>query len=234
LSLLKRLVHYYIIGNIAFTLIELLVVIAIICILSSLLLPALGKSRMLARGIVCVNQLKSISTVTMFYTQDYNDFLPKTYAGLIAGNAQTFQVVMTKYFDPSYETTLYLSAKAQEKYPWKCLASDLIWENVSSGLAAYYGNYTLNGDILAVSKHRKINEFREPSQCGLIWDGDVTAPLTSYAYYAISAAALTVSFGGPHYRHLNSCNILFLDSHCAAAGRQPVLPIARTGDDLWK
>jgi prepilin-type N-terminal cleavage/methylation domain-containing protein len=59
-----------------FTLIELLVVISIISLLISILLPALASARKSARGIVCANQLKQLSTLGMMYANDNDDFLP--------------------------------------------------------------------------------------------------------------------------------------------------------------
>ena len=57
-----------------FTLIELLVVVAIIGILSSLLLPALGKSREKARMAVCKSNLKQIAVVYSLYADDNDDY----------------------------------------------------------------------------------------------------------------------------------------------------------------
>ena len=60
----------------AFTLIELLVVIAIIAILAALLLPALGKAKLLGQGVACTSNLKQLHLCWQLYTEDSGDNLP--------------------------------------------------------------------------------------------------------------------------------------------------------------
>src|SRR6202451_945507 len=58
-----------------FTLTELLVVIAVMAILAALLLPALSKSKSRTQTIVCLNNLRQLSTCWQLYTGDNNDLL---------------------------------------------------------------------------------------------------------------------------------------------------------------
>ena len=63
-------------GHAGFTLIELLVVIAIIGILAGLLLPVLGRAKLLAGRTDCLSQLKQIGTSFALYLNDHQDTFP--------------------------------------------------------------------------------------------------------------------------------------------------------------
>lgn len=54
-----------------FTLTELLVVMAVIVILAGLLLPALTRTKSKAKRVVCLNNLKQLTTVWHLYNNDY-------------------------------------------------------------------------------------------------------------------------------------------------------------------
>jgi len=66
----------------AFTLLELLVVIAVICILASLLLPAMARAKGKAQGIACLNNTKQLGLAWMLYADDHSGRLAYNLGGM--------------------------------------------------------------------------------------------------------------------------------------------------------
>ena len=62
-----------------FTLVELLVVIGIIALLVSILMPALGRARELAKRIQCASQLSGIGKAVAMYQNEYRDSNPRAW-----------------------------------------------------------------------------------------------------------------------------------------------------------
>ncbi len=61
----------------AFTLIELLVVVAIIGVIISILLPALGKARIVSKAAQCLSNQRSIGQALTMYANQYKEWIPR-------------------------------------------------------------------------------------------------------------------------------------------------------------
>ncbi len=60
----------------AFTLIELLIVVAIIAILAAMLLPALNRTKMVAKQVQCMNNLRNWTLASLMYAGENAGWLP--------------------------------------------------------------------------------------------------------------------------------------------------------------
>jgi len=93
----------------AFTLVELLVVISIIAILLSILMPALGKVRKQAQGVICLTNARSLGQAAMTYANDNEGLYPRdmTYQnGVATCKAPYWDDRLFPYVGKNYATFL--------------------------------------------------------------------------------------------------------------------------------
>ena len=181
-----------------FTLIELLVVISIIAILASMLLPALGNAREVARRIDCANRYRQLGIAMVCYTGDCDGYVPgpsyqQVYLPTVGHGMNNNFVI---------GTNLYL---AQPNAWWKCPVNgaaiyDVNWRtfqiNNFGDQDWYFGYPSMTGSS---QRPKKISVIAR--------DGDV------WCANEMNRASMRGDAAYAHIRppHLGSYNVLFLD-----------------------
>ncbi len=152
--------------RIRFTLIELLVVIAVIAILAGLLLPALGVARERARGVSCMNNMKSLGFVFIQYSMNYHDYMPGTQRGAPSGWTQ----------DVSLKDAGVTNAPTGKEFDWKGYGKKYTCSNTSGFWNAGARVTEPNNPVYHYAvgyyiRRNRTREIRFPAMCGLFTEG---------------------------------------------------------------
>jgi len=201
-----------------FTLAELLVVISIIIILSSILLPALNKSKEKVRSIYCVNNNRQQGLAFGMYLNDYDSYFPHYNLDMMGGFDLWNNVLIKPGYikissficpsmkDVKYEQNIYNSSRG------------LIYTGYGYNYEGPGSMYSTMGDE-GYYMYNRLSRIKKPSLMYVVMDtasGDTDA---YYGYYRVKrwfdAGKPTV--GLPDGRHLLSVNILYGDGHAAGS-----------------
>lgn len=184
-----------------FTLIELLVVIAIIAILAAMLLPALRLAREQGKSISCVNNQKQVYSALMFYTNDWDGFLPSLWGSAVEPNDQ-WQDVAAEYI----KNEKVFACPCDDKF-------DFTYAKVSYG---YDGRNNL-GFGSALKDSRRVIGFNSPASKMLYADSKSISHLnlagsfgSFYGFQVKPGDYQWYLMGSPHNK---GANITWLDGH---------------------
>ena len=223
--------------NRGFTLIELLVVIAIVGVLAAIFLPALARSKAVAKRIHCVGNVKQLALATHLYADDNADWLPPNWEysgdfrsqfvdrsywswllwdGYLDRNTNVFQCAGNRIPQTAFRQSSVFQQSVQFNFSYGWNRFGLLGSKDYRLASSFGGNVlTFNHKERSV----KMGSVVSPADCVSLGDASGWAPslLTSLAppflYHVPDPRFRPLYTFHLTRRHYGNANMAFLDGH---------------------
>ncbi len=213
----------------SFTLVELLVVIAIIAILSSLLLPALGRARNAAKGVQCISNARQLGVAQGLYIDTFLYYpaysmggADYTWASLLAGSLWNTGYSLAAHYDRITSGSIF---RCPVQLEWV----DLTKSQRTMSYISYAWNGALFGwqdysSVLNDPEGEKVTpvksgSLKNPAKTLCIGEGwnavKATYGSRTFAARHVGSATIASSSSALAFRHLKKMSVLYGDGHVA-------------------
>lgn len=190
---------------------ELLIVIAVIAVLISILLPALGKAKAMAKRSGCQSNLRQWAVNFSLYNSDFDGWLPVAYSSFSAawpsgGWASCIEVVMDKKYSD------YKLGEGNDFGIWKCPENISQSRPMSTSGNPLRNSYQPNGwDGFELYLETCVAWHKKPSALHALYDG---------AYFRNEPwnndgknTEYSIGMRSVRYAHAKGLNMLYADGH---------------------
>jgi len=212
----------------AFTLIELLVVISIIALLMGVMMPALGKAKKKAQGVVCGSNLKQISIGMLNYLQDNKDTFMYQYGDDITQKGWHTKLIKDKkvysdntieyisgynvLFCPTQKFATPLTPREQKDYPNLrdyAIVKGHLGYGMSPGLTY---DYALVGYPVTPAR---LQNIKQSASTILVAESQSTRPEDKVitGSFFLRPYAHPLGLDVLSNRHEGSCGVVWVDGH---------------------
>ena len=188
-----------------FTLIEMLVVIVIITVLSGILIPALVRSRIAAKTVLCQSNLRQWGLALNFYIDEFDGSIPRRGQGIqpihkIDRTEDWFNCLPHYVGEKTYQELV-----SSDSQPEPGDKSIFVCPSAKDDSEPYFFSYAMNMYLSPWVRPQAHNLVEIPCPANLVFMADAPGPYSSTVpskkEYSVVA------------RHGNKANLVFIDGH---------------------